>query len=442
MNVALVVAAGHRGCTLKDVAGGFGTVFRVGESFLARLLERAKRHVADLPPVSLAYLDAIFTADGHEVAVLDIKPGGGETWRAVVAQADLVLIHSSIVDCHTERRVAQVARDGGAWVGVFGTFAGRCPEHYLGAAHFAVLGEIEALAPALAGGERPAGLVEAGLVPDLAALPLPRWERFDLSRYRYRIITGRGITLPVQGSRGCSYGCDYCPYLVDSRYRTRSVESLADEIAWLAGRYGARGISYRDPLRLFDLRQAEQFGELLRQRRVAVRFSMESRTDRLDPALLDVLHRAGLRSLEIGVESADPATVGARGRRPPSTEQQERVIAHCHRLGIRVIANFLLGLPNDDEAGMRRSVEYARRLNTFAVQFTVATPYPGTALHDEVKDRITEPDWERFDGWTNVFQHPSMSAEAIHALRERAYVGYHFRPRYAWRLLRELLRTG
>jgi hypothetical protein len=56
-----------------------------------------------------------------------------------------------------------------------------------------------------------------------------------------------------------------------------------------------------------------------------------------------------------------------------------------------------------------------------------------------VSDRILDADWERWNGWTNVFRHPTLAPEQIHRLRESAYVGYHLRPRYAWRLLRTLL---
>lgn len=432
MRVALVHAERHAGCTLKDVAGGYGTVFKVGASPLARLLERAKSHVAALPNVTLAYLHALFEREGVEVSVQQI----GSVDQ--LAPADLFLVASSITDCNLERDVMQAARRRfGARVGVFGTFAASTPEFYEDVADFVVREEIEPLVPALARGDTFTGVVDGGFVTDLDDLPFPRWDAFDVQRFRYRIITNRGVTLPVLGSRGCAYRCDYCPYLVNARFRTRSVDSLVAEIEWLAERYGARGISFRDPLRLFDEDQAREFGDALLSRGLDIRYSMECRADRLDPPLLDLLHRSGLRSLEIGVESVDPGVVAARGRRPPSLEQVERVVRHCHKIGIRVIANFLFGLPNDDAAGMEATARYARRLNTFAVQFTVATPYPGTALFHEVEDRIFERDWERFDGWTNVWRHPTMSSEEIHAARERAYVRYHFRPRYAWRFVRQ-----
>jgi radical SAM superfamily enzyme YgiQ (UPF0313 family) len=435
VRIALVNAERHAGCTLKDVAGGFGTVFSIGTSPLARLLESAKRNIASLPNVTLAYLDALLTEHGAEVRILDVRSFDD------LVDADLYLVASSIVESGFEREIAREGkRRFGCRVGVFGSFAAEVPEFYLDDVDFVVKQEIENLAPELAVGVIPEGVVEAGFVPDLDALPFPCWDRFDVSRYRYKIITSRGVTLPMLGSRGCAYTCDYCPYLVNSKYRTRSVASLCAEARYLHDRYGAHGLSFRDPLRIFEKGDALEFAERLERDGLEIRFSMECRSDRLDEELLSLLHRAGLRSLEIGVESAQPATVTDRHRRPPTLEQQERVIAHCHRIGIRVIANFLLGLPNDTAEGMRETVRYAKRLNTFAVQFTVATPYPGTALHREVDEQIFDHDWEHFNGWTNVFQHPTMSPAEIHRLREQAYVSYHLRPRYGWRFLRSVLR--
>ena len=48
MRVALISVYSHAGCTLKDVAGGYGTVFDIGRSAPARLLQFAKGRVARL----------------------------------------------------------------------------------------------------------------------------------------------------------------------------------------------------------------------------------------------------------------------------------------------------------------------------------------------------------------------------------------------------------
>jgi anaerobic magnesium-protoporphyrin IX monomethyl ester cyclase len=152
-----------------------------------------------------------------------------------------------------------------------------------------------------------------------------------------------------------------------------------------------------------------------------------------------LLHRSGLRSIEVGIESSNHELLIKNGRKAVANAQQERIIERCHQLGIRVIANYTFGLPNDTVEGIRETIRYAKKLNTFAIQFTVTTPYPGTQFYESVKPAIFEWDWERFNGWTSVYRHPAISPDDLHRLREFAYVSYHLRPRYVWRFLQSTL---
>lgn len=426
MKIVVLSASRHKNCTLKDVAGGYGTVFTIGNSWFARLLEVAKRRIASIPSVTAAYLDSILSAHGAEVVIK----------HNALEPADLVLIASSITDCNYEKELGQRARrEFGAKVGYFGTFAATVPEFYEDAADFVVQSEIENLAPQLAKGQIPAGIVDAGFVSDLNGLPFPTWDQFNIRRYKYSIITARGITLPMLSSRGCPYTCGYCPYLVNSRYRVRRAENVVDEIEYLVKRFGIRGISFRDPMFTFHGSRTMDIAQRILSKGLNIRFGIETRTDKLDEEQLRLLHRAGLRSLEIGIESFDEGILLENLRKAPGKEQQEKIIDLCHRLGIRVIANYILGLSNDTVAGVYNTIGYAKKLNTFAIQFTVTTPYPGTLLYKSLQEHIFEEDWEKFNGWTNVYTHPTMTSEELHRLREEAYVTYHLRPRYVWRFL-------
>jgi anaerobic magnesium-protoporphyrin IX monomethyl ester cyclase len=434
VKIAVVSASRQKNCTLKDVAGGFGTVFTVGNSPFAKLLELAKRRIAAIPNITLAYLDSMLSAGGAAVQVLDVRCADQ------LVPADLYLISSSIVDCNFERELGLEARKRfGAIVGYFGSFASTVPDFFSECADFVVKGEIENIAPELARGLIPRGTVSAGFVADLDSLPFPRWDQFDIARFRYQIVTGKGITLPMLGSRGCPYSCNYCPYRVNSKYRVRSAESIVDEIGYLSAKYRIRGVAFRDPNLTFDQQRAYEFADLLLRRRLNIRWGMEARTDRLDPDLIQILYRSGLRSIEVGVESSNQETLRENGRKAISSDQQEHIIEYCHKLGIRVIANYTLGLPNDTVEGIRKTIRYAKKLNTFAIQFTVTTPYPGTQFYESVRHKIFEPDWERFNGWTSVYRHPAIRPDELHKLREFAYVSYHLRPRYVWRFLQSTI---
>ncbi|MBP1595441.1 MAG: radical protein [Acidobacteria bacterium] len=434
MKIVLLSASRHKNCTLKDVAGGFGTVFTVGNSPFARLLEVAKRRIAAIPNITLAYLHSVLKQHGAEVKILEVRQ------MSQLEPADLYLISSSIVDCKFEREIGREARRRyGSKVGFFGVFAANVPEFFAEAADFIVRDEIENIAPSIARGHVPNGTVSAGFVEDLDSLPYPTWEQFHIERFRYQIVTGRGITLPMLGSRGCPYTCNYCPYLVNAKYRTRSVENIVGEIEHLVGRYGIRGISFRDPNLTYGRQRAWELADLILHRGLSVHWGMEARTDRLDTGLVSLLHRAGLRCVEVGIESANEATLRANSRKAIPKRHQEAIIRHCHRLGIRVIANYTFGLPNDTVDGILETIRYAKRMNTFAIQFTVTTPYPGTQFFRNVEDRIFDHDWENFNGWTSVFRHQKISPEELHHLREFAYVSYHLRPRYVWRFLQSTI---
>jgi anaerobic magnesium-protoporphyrin IX monomethyl ester cyclase len=434
MKIVVLSASSKTNCTLKDVAGGFGTVFTIGKSPFARLLELAKRRIAAIPNITLAYLDSILSAHGADVRILEVRH------LSQLEPADLYLISSSIVDCKFEREIGlEAKRRYHSKIGYFGPFAASVPDFFSEAADFITNGEIEVLAPGLARGAVPSGVVSAGFIPNLDSLPYPKWDHFDLRKFRYQIVTRHGTTVPMLASRGCPCTCNYCPYLVNSQYRVRTPENIVDEISYLVRQYGIRGISFRDPNFTFDRERALAFAELLLRRGLNIRWGMEARTDRLDGALIDILFRAGLRSIEVGVESSNERMLRDHRRKSIPRSQQEFIIDQCHKLGIRVIANYTLGLPNDTIGGIKETVRYAKKLNTFAIQFTVTTPYPGTQFYENVKDSIFDPDWEHFNGWTSVYRHPTISREELHRLREFAYVSYHLRPRYVWRFLQSTL---
>ena len=423
-------------CTLKDVAGGFGTAFQVGTSPGARLLEYAKKRIAHLPPITVAYLVSMFEERGWDVDIASGPPGPGRR----IAPADLFLVYSSITDCQGELQLIEdiKTRYPSAKVGVYGTMASMVPDHYDGWADFVVKGEVEAAVDDIATGQL-SGLYTAGFLKDIDELPYPAWYRFPYDTYRYSIVTPRGITLPMLSARGCAYTCGYCPYTVNAKFRERDPEAILDEIYYNVHRYGMHGISFRDPL--FNLREdrVRAFADALLAADLNVYFSMEARTDRMTTDLIEVLHRSGMRAIEFGIDSVDTSLLKTNKRKPPDQAHQEEIIETCHRLGVRVIANFCFGLPGDDPDKIRRTMDYAERLNTFAIQFTVSTPYPGTKLYHQVKDEIFDWNYENWNGWTNVYRHESLTPGQLHALREEAYVGYHFRPRYAWRFLQQTL---
>ena len=69
-------------------------------------------------------------------------------------------------------------------------------------------------------------------------------------------------------------------------------------------------------------------------------------------------------------------------------EDAVRIAKDC---GIRVLASFILGYPGERHEDMDATIRFALRLDPDYAQFTILTPYPGTPIFRELKEKDFSP---------------------------------------------------
>lgn len=423
----------------KDLAGGYGTGTHIGNSLRAKIIEHLKKSGIKLPILSAGYIAAIFHKAGHEVTYLE---------NMLPAEADLILIPTSIVDCKNEIAWAKKAKEAlpHAKVGFFGAFSSAQPKFYLHHCDFVIIGEPEAAAEQIAmSGSIPSGIVNSPVIPEkeLDRLPFPKWDIFPLKEFSYSPVIKSKPFITLQSSRGCVFSCShYCPYtaLQGTKWRDRSVANVLAEIKNDVEVYGVRGILFRDPLFTFNRKRISEIAQGIIDNKWELEWGCETRLDLLTKDFVDHLYKSGLRSINIGVESADPAVCKAGKRLPVQIQHQEEMIQYCDQKGIRISAFYIIGLGDDTETTVRKTIDYAKYLNTHIAQFTLSTPYPGTPFFEEMKPLIYDTDWEHYDAYTPVWKHPNLSSEQMLKLKEEAFVTYYFRLKYIMAFLRRMLR--
>jgi radical SAM superfamily enzyme YgiQ (UPF0313 family) len=432
MRIALVEVSSRPECINRDFMAGYGWAFNVGRSWRARTIQLAKKVGERLPMMSYGYLAALFRRAGHEVLVgADVPP-----------DADLAIIQSSMVEHSAELRAADhIRQTTRAKVGFIGPFSGARPELYADHSDFIIQGEPEAWGAQLASGEIPSGVVNGAEKLKADDLPFPDWSPFPVRSYSYMPALQQRPFLPILSSRGCTFTCSYCPYPVFYQWNKRSPANVVAEITQLVEQFGVRGLLFRDPLFTADRQRVEGICEGILAKGFKLRWACETRLDLLNERLLDLMYRAGLRVVNVAVESSDEAVLAGVKRRNADVDHQERIIRHCDRIGIRVTVFYVLGLPEDTEATVRRTVAHAKRLNTHVAQFFVCTPFPGTAFYETLKDRIYETNWERFDCYTPTFRHDHLQPEQLLRLKEEAYCSYYYRPAWLGAALRRAARA-
>ena len=69
---------------------------------------------------------------------------------------------------------------------------------------------------------------------------------------------------------------------------------------------------------------------------------------------------------------------------------------------IQVSAMYILGFPTDTIDTINKTINYSKKLNTTYAQFSVWTPYPGTPVYNDYKNKILVKDYENFDQYKLV----------------------------------------
>ena len=140
-----------------------------------------------------------------------------------------------------------------------------------------------------------------------------------------------------------------------------------------------------------------------------------------------------------GVESGNQKVIDYY-KRKLRLEQIEKAFRLAKKIGLKTMAHFIVGAPIDSIETIRDSVRLAIKLNPTLATFNILTPYPGTAVYDEIKKNnlMHAEDWNSIDqSGSSVLKTKYLSAKELEKEMARAYKRFYYRPRYiAGRIIR------
>jgi len=416
------------------------------------------------PPLNVAYCAAVLLEAGHEAVVLDAAAediGEDEAVRRIKEMSpDLIVVNTSSATIELDMRVGNSAgRESDVPVVLLGSHVTHTPDYVLSKsrADYAVRGEAEYtllnLVTALDQGDDPGQIPglsawrdgnithneDSEFIMDLDSLPFPARRLLPMSQYGIPDMEKPFTTL--SSSRGCPINCSYCGYTLSQglKWRGRSAENVVDEIEEIVNKFSIRNFVFRDPLFSFKMDRVASICRLIITRGLKTFWQCETAIRYLDEDLLALMGEAGCVSVSLGVESADDEIQKRYSKgKLKSKEHAKTVVKACRKAGIRTRIFFMLGFPEDTRETVRRTAAFARELNPDTAQFTAVTPYPGTRLHESLKDKM-DIRFEDLWGYKPVGVCRNLSDEELEQEIKRAYRSFYIRP---GRLIRELLAPG
>jgi len=205
-------------------------------------------------------------------------------------------------------------------------------------------------------------------------------------------------------SRGCPYKCKFClwPQVMyqGNNYRARDVVDVIKEMKFLVNNMGFKSIYFDDDT--FNCGKARMLAfcdEIRKEKLTNIPWAIMARPDLMDEEILLSMKDAGLYAIKYGVESATQGLLD-RIDKNMDLEKAEKMIRFTEKLGIKSHLTFTFGLPGETSESIRKTIDFAINLNPNSVQFSIATPFPGTEFYKEMdkNGHILTKEWSEYDG--------------------------------------------
>jgi len=227
-------------------------------------------------------------------------------------------------------------------------------------------------------------------------------------------------------------------------YWVRSVKAMADEFEHLVNSEGYRSVYFDDDTFNIGRERMLEFCAELRRRGLRTPWAIMARADLMDRELLEAMRRTGLTAVKYGVESADQHILDRAGK-GLDLAKAVATIRLTHTLGIKTHLTFCFGLPGETRATALRTIALACALAPDSLQFSLATPFPGSAYYRaaETAGTLVTDDFTRYDGYSTAVVRTEMltaaELEALRDLAERRWAAQQLRRRVLRRPLHYLL---
>ncbi len=261
----------------------------------------------------------------------------------------------------------------------------------------------------------------------------------DVRRYNVPFLLYPFVSLYT--TRGCPAQCTFCLWpqtLSGHPWRKRSADDVAREMAKAKELWPwVKEFFFDDDT--FNIQKARTVELCAKLKPLNLTWSCTSRVT-TDYETLKAMKEAGCRLLIVGYESGDQQIL-KNIKKGATVERARQFTKDCHKLGLVVHGDFILGLPGETRETIRNTINFAKELDVETIQVSMAHAYPGTELYDYVvKNGFIVGDNKMVDEGGHQLAHiqyPDLPPDEIMEMVHRFYDEYYFRPRAIYRILRK-----
>lgn len=202
-------------------------------------------------------------------------------------------------------------------------------------------------------------------ITNLDNLPIP--DRSLINYEKYHQFIGHTMVkynISMQATRGCPYHCAYCHRIWPRTHAYRSAENLFSEVK-LYYDMGVRRFSFVDDVFNLNIRNCQQFFELILKNQMKVQFFFPNglRGDLLTREYIDLMIRAGTVMFSLALETASPRLQKLIGKNMNIEKLKENIEYICQKYPDVILEIFLMtGFPTETEEDALDTLKFLKSI--------------------------------------------------------------------------------
>lgn len=235
--------------------------------------------------------------------------------------------------------------------------------------------------------------------------------------------------IDLMTGRGCAWGiCTFClwvySFIPGRVYNTRSIENVVEEFEFVKKSMPkVRSIMIQDDTLTEE--RAVELSEALLKSSVKIPWSCYARAN-MSYESMELMKKAGCRNLHVGYESAN-SEVLKNIKKGITVERMTEFTKDTKRAGLRIHADFVIGLQGESVEGIQKTIKWSKELNPDTAQFQLSIPFISTPFYEYLKTHNY-----LLNGEPN---YPNLSNKEMRKLAKKAYRNFYI----SWRYLKMII---
>jgi anaerobic magnesium-protoporphyrin IX monomethyl ester cyclase len=258
--------------------------------------------------------------------------------------------------------------------------------------------------------------------PDYSLYDIRQYQNISFGQNWFTVIT----------SRGCAYNCKFCKDPGRNRYKEYPLDSIKEQITLIVESYNIKWLTFVDDSFTYNRSRVIDLCNWMIEQKFEFKWTCMTRADVLDVDLIQLMRRAGLEYVIIGVEAGNEE-VRKKINKDISNELYINAVSGLRKAGIRVLCSYVLGNIEESYDQMWQTIKFSHKLSSDYAQYYNMIALPNTpifnlALSEKKLNKTVWYDFMRLEAKLPYYIPVNISLTKIKRIKFYAFISYYLKP--------------